>query len=199
MLRRSLMVVALGGAVALAGHALVEGQAVAQGQAIVGIQTVTTYNAEVRIAAVDPTAHTVTVAYPDGAQRVVNVGPGVANFSSTRIGDTVTISFEERRTFVLSGRNTPVPGERSSRLAAAASIGPDSAGVAASSSITNWWVVGVDPNANTITLVSPDSGPLRTFNLTSQAGREQLPRVKVGDSLTDINSSLLAVSITPKA
>jgi hypothetical protein len=190
--RRSLM------AIALAGSASTAGNAFAQGQAIVGIQTVTTYNADVRITAVDPTARTVTVAYPDGAVRNVNVGAGVANFSSTRVGDNVTINFEDRRTFVLSGRNTPVPRQRDTTVAATASMGQNVAGVAASKSITNWWVVGVDPAANTITLVSPNSGPVRAFNVTSQAGREQLPRVKVGDSLTDINSSLLAVSITPK-
>lgn len=59
--------------------------------------------------------------------------------------------------------------------------------------------MGVDPAGNTITLVWPNSGPVRTCNVPSQAGREQLPRVKVGDSLTDINSSLLAVSSTSKA
>lgn len=191
--RRSLMVIAL------AGLASVGTDSLAQDQAIVGIQTVTTYNAEVRITAVDPNARTVTVTYPDGAVRTVTVGAGVANFTSTRVGDNVTINFEEKRTFVLSGRNTPVPRQRDTTVAAAASVGQDVTGVAASKSITNWWVVRVDPAANTITLVSPNSGPLRTFNVTSQAGREQLPRVKVGDSLTDINSSLLALSITPRA
>jgi hypothetical protein len=191
--RRSVM------AIVLAGAASIGGNEIAQDQAIVGIQTVTTYNADARITAVDPSARTVTLTYPDGAVRTVSVGAGVANFSSTRVGDNVTISFEDKRTFVLSGRNTPVPRQRDRTVAAAASMGQDVAGVAASKSITNWWVVGVDPAANTITLVSPNSGPVRAFNVTSQAGREQLPRVKVGDSLTDINSSLLAVSITPKA
>jgi hypothetical protein len=39
---------------------------------------------------------------------------------------------------------------------------------------------------------------VRTYNVTTQAGREQLARVKVGDSLTDINSQVVAVAITPK-
>ena len=45
-------------------------------------------------------------------------------------------------------------------------------------------MVGVDPNAGTLTLVDPDSGPARTFKATTQAGREQLARVKGGDGLT---------------
>jgi hypothetical protein len=32
-----------------------------------------------------------------------------------------------------------------------------------------------------------------------QVRREQLPRVKVGDSLTAINTQVLVLSITPKA
>ena len=62
-----------------------------------------------------------------------------------------------------------------------------------------WWVVAVDPNAGTLTLVDPNGGPVRTFNVTTPAGHEQLPRVKVGDSLTAINSQVLVISITPKA
>jgi hypothetical protein len=59
--------------------------------------------------------------------------------------------------------------------------------------------VGVNPAANTISLVNPAGGEVRTYNVTTQAGREQLPRVKVGDSLTAINTQVLVVSITPKA
>ena len=59
--------------------------------------------------------------------------------------------------------------------------------------------MGVDPAANTITLVNPESGPVRTYNVTTQAGRDQLSRVTAGDSLTAINSQVLVVSITPKA
>jgi hypothetical protein len=185
--------------ITLAGSAMAASNAFAQDQAIVGIQTVTTYNADVRITAVDAGARSVTVTYPDGAQRTVNVGPGVANFSSTRIGDNVTIVFEDRRTFVLSGRNTPVPRPRDTSVTAAAMSGQNLAGVSASKSITNWWVVSVDPAGNTITLVSPGGGPVHTFNVTNPADRAQLSRVKVGDSVTDINSALLAMSITPKA
>jgi hypothetical protein len=40
---------------------------------------------------------------------------------------------------------------------------------------------------------------VRTYNVTTAAGREQLPRVKVGDSLMAINTQVPVVSITPKA
>lgn len=186
-------------AAAFTGSLLAAGAALAQDQSIVGIQTVTTYSADARITAVDPNAHTVTVTYPDGAVRTHNVGPTVANFANTRIGDTVSLSFEDRLTFVLSGPNTKTPRNRNTSVTAAASMGQSAAGVSASNTIGNWWVVGVDPAANTITLVNPNSGPVRTYNVTTPEGRQQLPRVKVGDSLTAINDQLVVVSITPKS
>ena len=126
------------------------------------------------------------------------MSPAVANFSSTRNGDTVSVAFEDHLTFVLSGRNTAVPADRSVSVAAAAARGGSVAGAGASSTVNNWWVVGVDPAAGTITLVDQGGGPVRTHKVETQAGREQLPRVKVGDSVTAINSQSLVIAITPK-
>ncbi len=186
-------------AIAILGPMLVPAGAHAQDQAIVGLQTVTTYSADVRITAVDANARTVTVTYPDGAVRTHNVSPAVANFGAARIGDMVSIAFEDRLSFVLSDRKTPTPPNRDVSMVGTASASQNLAGVSASQAVGTWWVVGVNPAANTITLVNPASGPVRTYNVTTQAGRDQLSRVKVGDSLTAINSQLLAVSITPKA
>jgi hypothetical protein len=111
----------------------------------------------------------------------------------------VALAFEDRLTFVLSGRSTPTPANRDVSVVGTAAAGQNLSGVAASQAVGTWWVVGVNPAANTITLVNPASGPVRTYNVTTQAGREQLPRVQVGDSLTAINSQVLVLSITPKA
>ncbi len=190
--RRSLL------AIALAGAALASGPAFAQGQAIVGIQTQTSYSVDGRITAVDPAARTVTITPTDGAPRTLNVSPAAANLANTRVGDNVSLSIEDTRSFVLSGRNTktPQPGRAAIGVAVESSQGVD--GAAASTSIANWWVVAVDPAANTITLVNPNSGPVRTYNVATEAGRQQLPRVKVGDSLTEINSRVAVVAITTR-
>ena len=174
------------------------GPVLAQGQAIVGIQTVTTYTSEGRITAVDTANRTVTVTFPNGSSRTRTVSPGVANFSATKVGDTVAVAYEDRLTFVLSGPNTPTPADRSNQTAAAISGGGTTIGAGVGNTINNWWVVGVDPAAGTITLVEQGGGEVRTYKVETAAGREQLPRVKRGDSLTAINSSALVISITPK-
>jgi VCBS repeat-containing protein len=192
--RRSLI------AVALAGSALAGGHASAQDQATVGIQTTTHYSIVGRIAAVDTNARTLTITSADGTNRMLNVSPMAANITSTKVGDNVEVGVEDTRTFVLSspGVQTPAPGAASVAGAMETSQG-GVAGARASMSIGNWTVVSVNPAGNTITLVNPGGGEVRTYDVTTDAGRQQLPRVKQGDSLTQINSRLVVASITPKS
>jgi hypothetical protein len=185
--------------IVLATTALAGGAGFAQDQAIVGIQTQTDYSLDGRIAAVDPAARTVTITSSDGAARTLNVSTAAANLASTKVGDNVSLIIEDTRSFVLSGRNTKTPQAGRVAVGAAVQTSQGVGGAAVSNSVANWWVVGVDPTANTITLVNPNSGPVRTYNVTTEAGRQQLPRVKVGDSLTEINSRVAVVAITPKA
>jgi VCBS repeat-containing protein len=191
--RRSLIVVAL------ASSALAGGHAYAQGQATVGIQTTTHYTIAGRIAAVDTNARTLTITSADGTQRMLNVSPMAANITSTKVGDNVEVAIEDTRTFVLSspGVKTPAPDAASAAVAVESSQGVSGARV--SQSIGNWTVVSVNPAGNTITLVNPGGGEVRTYDVTTDAGRQQLPRVKQGDSLTAINSRVVVASITPKS
>ena len=192
--RRSLIVIAL------ASSALAGGNAFAQGQATVGIQTTTHYSIVGRIAAVDANARTLTITSADGTNRMLNVSPMAANITSTKVGDNVEVAVEDTRTFVLSspGVQTPGPGAASAAVAVETSQG-GVAGARLSQSIGNWVVVSVNPAGNTITLVNPGGGEVRTYDVTTDAGRQQLPRVKQGDSLTELNSRLVVAAITPKS
>ena len=183
---------------AMAGSLLAGGTALAQSQPIVGISTVTTYAAQARITAVDPAARTVTLAFANGATAVRKVGPAVANLAQAKVGDTVTVAFEEKDTFVLSGPNAKAPRASNVSVAAAASAGGSAAGVASTQSVGNWWVTGVNPSAGTISVVKPGGGEVRSYSVTNPAGREQLPRVKAGDYLTAIDSDIAVVSIAPR-
>lgn len=182
----------------LAGSMLFAAAAFAQGQAIVGISTVTTYSADARITAVDPAKRTVSLAFTNGATAVRQVSPSVANFAQAKVGDMVSLAFEDRLTFVLSGPNTKTPGDRDASVTVAAGTGTSVAGASAGQAIANWWVTAVNPSAGTISLVNPAGGEIRTYNVATPEGRAQLPRVKPGDSLTAINSSVAVIAITPK-
>jgi hypothetical protein len=185
--------------IALASSAIAAMPVLAQDQATVGIQTTTHYSIVGRIAAVDTNARTLTITSADGTQRMLNVSPMAANIASTKVGDNVEVAIEDTRTFVLSspGVQTPAPGAASAAAAVETSQG--AAGARVSQSIANWVVVSVNPAGNTITLVNPGGGEVRTYDVTTDAGRQQLPRVKQGDNLTELNSRLVVASITPKS
>jgi hypothetical protein len=183
----------------LAGSMLFAVTAFAQGQPIVGISTVTTYSADARITAVDPANRTVSLAFTNGATAVRQVSPQVANFAKTKVGDMVSLAFEDRLTFVLSGPNTKTPRDRDTTVTAVATgTGTSVAGASAGQAVASWWVTAVNPTAGTISLVNPAGGEIRTYNVSTAEGRAQLPRVKPGDSVTAINSSVAVIAITPK-
>jgi hypothetical protein len=193
--RRSLITVAFAGLALTSGHSFAQPD-----QATVGIQTTTHYSLDGRVAAVDTNARTVTITSADGTNRMLNVSPMAANITSTKVGDNVVVGVEDTRTFVLSspGVATPAPGAASAAGAVETSQG-SVAGARVSKSIANWVIVSVNPAANSITLVNPGGGEVRTYDVATDAGRQQLPRVKQGDSLTEMNSRLVVASITPKS
>ena len=189
---------------AFAGSILAGGSALAQGAAsttpIVGLSTVSTYSVDGRITAIDPASRNVTLTLQDGSTVSRKISPAVNNLGVLKVGDDVFVGYEERLTFVLSGPNARPPSDRDNSLVIGAA-GPRAgagAGVAANQMVANWWVVGVDPAANRISLVNPAGGEVRTFTVSTAEARAQLPRIKTGDFLTAIDSLILVVSIVPK-
>jgi len=185
-------------AATFAGSMLAAGTAIAQNQATVGLSTVTTYTVDATITAVDTAQRSVTLTLSDGRTATHKVSETVSALVTTKVGDRVLAGFEERQTFVLSSPNVKTPRDRDASLMAGATTGRKSAGVVASQAVVNWWVVRVDPAANKISLVNPAGGEVRTYDVTTPEARNQLPRVKPGDSLTSINTQVLIVAITPK-
>ena len=184
-------------AAALASSIATAGAAFAQSQPIVGISTVTSYSVDATISAIDPAKRTVTFTGPAGRSVTANVGPGV-KMDTSKVGDAVSASFENKLTFVLSGPNATTPRDRDLSVTAAASSGNRAAGAMADQTVANWWVTGVNPSAGTISVVNPNGGEVQTYSAATPEGRAQLPRVKTGDKLTAIDTSVLVVAISPK-
>jgi hypothetical protein len=184
-------------AAVLAGSIATTGASFAQNQPIVGISTVTTYSADATITAIDPARRTVTFTGPAGRSLTAKVSDGV-KMDTSKVGDTVSASFENKLTFVLSGPNAATPRDRDLSVTAAASSGNRAAGAMAEQTVANWWVTGVNPSAGTISVVNPNGGEVQTYSAATAEGRAQLPRVKTGDKLTAIDTSVLVVAISPK-
>ncbi len=186
-------------ALTLAGSVVAATSAFAQGTTpIVGISTVTNYSVDGRITAIDPTTRMVTLTLPSGVTVNRKVSDAVQNLGIVKVGDQVFVGYEEKLSFVLSGPNARPPGDRDSSVVVGASGPKSAAGAAANQMVANWWVVGVDATAGTLSLVNPAGGQVRSYNVVTPEGRAQLPRVKTGDYLTAVDSLILVVSITPK-
>lgn len=184
-------------AAVLAGSLATTGAAFAQSQPIVGISTVTTYSVDATITAIDPAKRTVTFTGPAGRSITAKVSDGV-KMDTSKVGDAVSAAFENKLTFVLSGPNAATPRDRDMSVTAAATSGNRAAGVMADQTVANWWVTGVNPSAGTISVVNPNGGEVQTYSAATAEGRAQLPRVKIGDKLTAIDTSVLVVAISPK-
>jgi len=144
LIGRVLLAATLAGSLALGGGGLAQSS-----KPIVGISTVSTFS--------------------NGDTGTRKVSPSLVNFNTARVGDTVSVGFEDRLTFVLSGPRTKVPAGRDVGVAAG------------DEAIANWWVTAVDPAVGKVSLVNPAGGAVRTYTVSTPDGREQLPRVKPGD------------------
>ncbi len=191
--KRFLMTAAVAGA--LTASAL--GTAFAQSQPIVGISTVTTYSIDATITAIDPAKRTITFTGPAGRSLTHRVSDGV-KMDTSKVGDVVSIAFEDKLSFVLAGPNARTPRDRDLNVVAGAAGNNRAAGVMADQAVATWWVTAVDPNAGKISVVNPGGGEVRTYNVMTGEGRAQLPRVKPGDNLTAIDTQVLIMAVTPK-
>ncbi len=194
--KRRLIALAFAGSFAVAGSAFA--QSAPGTTPIVGLSTVTTYSVDGRVTAIDPATRMVTLTLPSGATVNHKVSAAVQNLGIVKVGDQVFVGYEEKLSFVLSGPNARPPRDRDSSVVVGASGPKAEAGVAANQMVANWWVVGVDAAAGTLSLVNPAGGQVRTYNVATPEARAQLPRVKTGDYLTAVDSLILVVSITPK-
>ena len=192
--RKTLWVAALGAALIASGTAT----AWSQGAPITGISMVSSYSGTARITAVAPATRTVSLAFPDGRTGTYKVGEAVRNLGQVNVGDTIEGTYEERLSFVLSGPNTNTPSDREIAAAARAAPGEAPAGAIGRETVLTWTVVRTDVAGNTISLVNPAGGQIRTFDVRTPEGRAQLPRVKAGDKLTAISNELLVVAVVPK-
>jgi hypothetical protein len=199
--KRRMIALALAGSF-VSGSFVAAGNAFAQGapgtKPIVGLSTVTTYSVNGRITAIDAKTRMVTLTLQSGATVSHKVSEAVQNLGVVKVGDEVFVAYEEKLSFVLSGPNARPPRDRRVSVAVGAAGPKAEAGAAASQTIANWWVVGVDVAGAKLSLVNPAGGEVRTFSVVTPEGRAELPRVKTGDYLTAIDSLVLVVSITPK-
>ena len=166
---------------------------------IAGLSLETTQPLVAKVAAIDQANRTVTLVAPDGTTVTRRVSSLVQNLGDLRVGDTVAVLYKEGLTFVASEPNAPTPpGE--AKMAGLAVQAPDvTLGAAAAKAVRNYYVVGVDPVARTVSIVDTEGGAIRTFKVLDDVAQAQLAQLKPGYKLTIYDSQAVVAAIAKQA
>lgn len=149
------------------------------------------------VQSVDYAKRTVTLVGPDGAAKTMKVGNGVRNFSQIQPGDDLVVRYSEAAVYVIAPPGTKVPDDVIAAAVARAEPGEKPAGGVAERVVITGLVTAVDPAANTISLVDPSGGMVRTLTVKNPEYQKMLPSISVGDTITAALSQALVASVTP--
>jgi hypothetical protein len=158
----------------------------AQGADLSGIGWTDTSTVRATVTAIDQATRKVTLTNQQGKAVTFTAGPEIVNLPQVKAGDVVLIQQVTSVTYVLSPHGVDTPPDGAAVSAVRAEPGELPAGAIGSEVITTGVVVAVDPAANTLSLVDPSGGLVRTINVKTPRGRAQLPSIQPGDRITSI-------------
>jgi hypothetical protein len=163
-------------------------------QAATTVQNRQQASERVTIVSFDPTTRRLVVRKDSGETASFKVPPELHNVQNLKPGDVVTATYYLETEFALSPPNQPLPADTDTVLAARASKGELPAAVIASHMVVTGAVLGVDTQAHTLRVVSPQGGEVHTFAVSSPEGRQMLGKLKPGDKITAYVTEGLLIS-----
>lgn len=170
---------------------------VGQGAAIGGVGESQLSTMEATVQEIDRAKRTATVVGPQGESVKVKVGPDVQNFDQVRPGDRVVVRYYDSVVYVIAPAGHSAPDDMAAVAAARAAPGTRPGAAVAEKIIVTGVVVGVDPAANTISLVDPAGGKVRTLKVRDEQNQSMLGLVSVGDSVTAYLTEAVAIAVEP--
>ena len=146
------------------------------------------------VVAIDKGTRTVTLKGPKGRTVDVVAGDQVKNFDQIRVGDNVSVQYQEALTLELK-KAKATPGASESAAAARAAPGQRPAGAVGREVVVLADVVAVDPGKSIISLKGPRGN---VVDLKVQ-NPDHFKVVKVGDQVEAVYTEAVAVAVTPVA
>jgi Cu/Ag efflux protein CusF len=143
------------------------------------------------IKAIDPQTRTVTILGDSGDELGFVAGPQVKNFAQLEVGQRVNAEYTQALTLELKPGSTAPISRTVETVSGEAPPGQLPAGAMGQRLRIVAEVIGVNPEAKTVTV----KGPERTTDLTIN-DPEQLARVKVGDRIEAIYIEATAVAVS---
>jgi len=148
------------------------------------------------ITAIDTAARKVTLRNQKGHTVTVTVPADVGDLSRVQVGDVVMATLRVSLRFVQSQPGIGGPKPSTTMRAGAARDGNAAAGAVSDKIVRTAVVMGVNPADNTVQLVDPAGGEVRTLHVRDPEMQQMLPRLRVGAIITMIATEVFAVAWT---
>jgi hypothetical protein len=197
---RSLIGVSAAGMLLLAAPPLLtplSSPARAQAAGMAGMGETETISVRATVKTVDMSTRTVTLAGPQGETIALKTGDQVQNLAQVKPGNTVIARYQASVAYVLAPPGTKLPDDSLTVAAGRATPGQMPAGAVGGKLVITGLVVALNPGAHTIQLVDPSGGAIRTIDVRTQEGQQNMKMVKVGDTITAVISEAVAVAVEP--
>ena len=156
-----------------------------------GVSFNDTVTERVTIETVDTDSRTVAITLPNGRTVLMPVASSVTNLGAIDDGSLATVTYTEVVTML--NLRQKGPGSQDARRDQMKSK-PDPLDVATGRFTLT--VVGVDLTKNTVSVISGDGGPVRTYAANSIARQDMLKKIKVGDVVVGMTTPLTITSIS---
>jgi Cu/Ag efflux protein CusF len=173
--------------------------AFAQASDMAGIAHTDSVSARAVVKTIDLKTRVVTLETSDGRTLTLTIGDEVRNLPQVRPGDTVVAHYYTSTAYVLAPSGTKLPDNSLTIAGARAAPGEKPGGALGSKKVITGLVVGVDPTLHTVSLVDPSGGPIRSVNVVTPQGQQNMNLIKIGDTITAIITEAVLVSVEPGA
>jgi hypothetical protein len=173
------------------------GSAWAQASGMGGAGQSDTVVVRARVKAIDLKTRKVTLVGPQGNTFSVIAGEEVRNLGQIKPGDTVVTRYHASVVYVLAPAGTQLPQDTLDVAGGRAAPGEKPAGAAGAKLVVTGLVVGVDPAANTVSVVDRSGGAVRTIHVMDPERQKQLPNIKTGQTITAVVSEGIAIAVEP--
>jgi hypothetical protein len=171
--------------------------AFAQASDMAGIARTESVSARAVVKAVDLQTRTVTLEASGGGTVTVKVGDQVQNLPQVRPGDTVIAHYYASAAYVLAPSGTKLPDDSLTVAGARAASGEKPGGALGGKMVVTGLVVGIDPALHTISLVDPSGGAIRSVNVVTPEGLQNMKLIKIGDTITAVITEAVLVAVEP--
>lgn len=145
-----------------------------------------------KITAVDKTTRVITIENSKGESREFQVGNEVKNFDQIKVGDMVSVDYQQAIAIELQKGGNGFREKRVSESGASAPLGEKPSGTVQRTTVVVSDVTAVDTKKHTVTLKTPE-GKLVTAHVQDPA---VLAKVKKGDQVVATIRESIAVAVT---